>query len=98
MAEGVTLVVVVQLEINPAVKSSGATPPTPDALKPPLADAINLLLASGTRNLKRQDLVSAIRAKVAASAPQFQLTADKPLALNFTFVWSGRMLKNPDTA
>jgi hypothetical protein len=97
MDEGVTLDVVVQLEINPAVKSSGATPPTPDALKPPLADAINLLLASGTRNLKRQDLVSAIRAKVAASAPQLQLAADNPVALNVTFVESGRLLNNADT-
>jgi uncharacterized phage protein gp47/JayE len=97
MDEGVTLDVVVKLEINPAVKSSGATPPTPDALKRPLADAINLLLASGTRNIKRQDLVSAIRTKVAASAPQLQLAADNPVALNVTFVESGRLLNNAET-
>jgi uncharacterized phage protein gp47/JayE len=85
----------VQVEPKPTVKTTG---PVPDSktLTPPLSDAVNRLLASGTRNIQRQDLVSAIRSAVNAAAPQLQLVADNPVVLNATFVESGRLLNNAD--
>jgi hypothetical protein len=95
MDEAVTVDVVVQLEPNPAVKTTG---PAPDskALSPPLSDAVNNMLASGTRNIQRQDLVVAIRTAVNAAAPQLQLAADNPVVLSAKFVESGRLLNNAD--
>jgi uncharacterized phage protein gp47/JayE len=96
MDEAVFADIVVQLEPNPAAKAAG-TPHSGDALKGPLTDAVTLVLASGNRNIAKSDLVSAVRAKVAAVTPELQLAADNPVSLNAEFAESGRLLNNADT-
>jgi len=96
MSETVFIDVVVQLEANPAAKATN-TSPSSDALRSACTDVVTLMLASGSRKIVRTDLVSGIRAKITAEAPQFQLSADNPVVLNAEFAESGRLLNNTDT-
>ncbi len=96
MDEGVSIDVVVQLEPNPAVKTTGALPSADLSEAGGCRPAANALLATGNKNIKQQDFASAIRAKILAPAPQLQLTAANPVVLNAEFVESGRLVNNAD--
>jgi uncharacterized phage protein gp47/JayE len=95
MDERVDIDIVIQLEANPAAKSPIA--PTPDAVKSALTDVINLQLSGAAGTIEKKTLVSAIRDKVTAVAPQLQLVAGDPVSLNAEFRESGRLLNNADT-
>lgn len=96
MDEPVFVDIVVQLEANPAVKSS--TPPqVTAALKSAITQALNLMLAGAARTIAKQDVVSAIRTVVASTSPELQLAAGTPVSLNADFAESGRLLNNTDT-
>jgi uncharacterized phage protein gp47/JayE len=96
MDEIVSIDLVVQLEPNPADKTPGPRQAS-DALKSAVTGAVDQILASGTRNLAKKDMAEMIRSTVAAQVPQLQLAAGDAVALNATFVESGRLLNNTDT-
>jgi uncharacterized phage protein gp47/JayE len=96
MDETVFVDVVVLVEANPAVKTTGS-PQVTDALKSAITNALNILLAGSKGTIARQDLLTAIRSILSAQAPQLQLVADTPVSLNAEFAESGRLINNTDT-
>jgi uncharacterized phage protein gp47/JayE len=96
MDEAVSIDVVAQLEPNPADTTPGPRQAS-DALQSAVTLAISRILASGTRNVAKKDIVDAIRAILAGPPPQpLQLAAGDAVALNATFKESGRLLNNTD--
>jgi hypothetical protein len=96
MDEAVSINIVVQLEANPAAKTTSALP-TADSVKPTIADVVNGILASGNKTLRQQDFTSGIRSKLLTVAPTLQLIAANPVVLNAEFVETGRLVNNTET-
>ena len=96
MDETVFIDIAVQLEANPAQRASGQ-PQVTAAVQSAVTSAIDGLLSGAKGSIARQDLTAAIRSTLAAQAPQLQLAADNPVALNAEFAESGRLLNNADS-